>query len=160
MKPAVPIQPQPRRTLALKATPRGLVASIPCGLDPDSPEVQRFIETGLKKLKSPVTSEVLQTSEVLLARVAMWSERIGVKVHRVRIRSMRSKWASCSSNGILTLSSDLLHLPLDLVDYVICHDLLHIKIPDHGKGFQAMIGCYLPDWREREMRLAGWLLRR
>ena len=68
---------------------------------------------------------------------------------------MRSKWASCSSHGDITLNADLLYLPLDLVDYVLCHDLLHLKIPNHGKGFQAMMGCYLPDWRERAMRLAG-----
>jgi predicted metal-dependent hydrolase len=40
------------------------------------------------------------------------------------------------------LNADVLSLPPDLVDYVICHDLLHLKIPDHGKGFQAMMGSY------------------
>jgi len=40
-------------------------------------------------------------------------------------------------------------------DVVECHDLLHLKIPNHDKGFQAMMGCSLPDWRERAVRLAG-----
>ncbi len=156
MKPNVLIQQQPRRTLALTATPRGLVASIPCDLDPESLRVRRFIEAGLGKLNQ--TSEVSETSEVsthadLRARVDQWSERLGVTVRRVQVRPMRNKWASCSSNGVLTLNADLLGLPLDLMDYVLCHDLLHLKIPNHGKGFRSMMGCYLPDWRKREARL-------
>jgi predicted metal-dependent hydrolase len=75
----------------------------------------------------------------------MWAERLGVQVRRVQIRAMRTKWASCSTNGTLTLNADVLKLPPDLVDYVLCHDLLHLKLPDHGKGFRASIGCYLPD---------------
>jgi hypothetical protein len=98
--------------------------------------------------------------DALHARVDEWSRRLGVKVHRVQVRPMRNKWASCSSNGVLTLNADLLHLPLDLVDYVLCHDLLHLKIPNHGKGFRSMMGCYVPDWHEREMRLAGWMIAR
>ena len=81
-----------------------------------------------------------------------------MQVRRVQIRAMRNKWASCSSSGTLTLNADVLRLPLDLVDYVLCHDLLHLKIPDHGKGFQAMMGCYLPNWRERELALARWMI--
>jgi predicted metal-dependent hydrolase len=46
----------------------------------------------------------------------------------------------------------------DLVEYVVCHELLHLKVPGHGKGWQALMGIYLPDWRERELRLAGWMI--
>lgn len=54
------------------------------------------------------------------------------------------------------LSTDLLGLPRDLVDYVVCHELVHLKIPDHGKGFQALMGCHIPDWRQRHRRLMTW----
>ena len=43
-------------------------------------------------------------------------------------------------------------------EYVICHELVHRRVPEHGKGWQALMGTYLPDWRERERRLAGWVL--
>jgi len=56
------------------------------------------------------------------------------------------------------LASDLLLVPRDLVEYVICHDLVHLRVPDHGKGFEAMINGYMPDWQERERRLAAWAL--
>lgn len=96
------------------------------------------------------------TRDDLRARVDAWAKHIGVRVLRVQIRAMRTKWASYSTSGTLTLNTDVLALPPDLADYVICHDLLHVKVPDHGKGFQALLGCYLPDWRKRELALAGW----
>lgn len=66
---------------------------------------------------------------------------------------MRNKWASVSTAGTLTLASDLLDLPREVVEYVVVHELLHIRIPDHGKGWQVSMSSYMPDWRERERRL-------
>lgn len=139
----------------MRVTPAGIQVLTPADLDADSPRVQAFIEAGLQKFKRVETSEVLETSEVFRL-VAAWSERIGVQIKRVQVRAMRNKWASCSSNGILTLSTDLLELPRDLVDYVICHELVHLKVPNHGKGFRALMGCYVSDWEDRERRLARW----
>jgi len=50
------------------------------------------------------------------------------------------------------------NLTEDLAEYAVCHDLFHLKIPDHGKGFRALMNAYIPDWREREERLAAWVL--
>jgi len=155
--PPIEVVPQNRQTLAMRVTPVGIQVLIPADLDANSPRVQAFIEAGLQKLQ---TSEVCETSEVsvedLNELAATWSERLGVEIRRVQVRAMRNKWASCSSNGILTLSTDLLELPRDLVDYVICHELAHLIIPNHGKGFRALIGCYISDWEARERRLARW----
>jgi hypothetical protein len=151
---------QQRGSLALQVTPDGLVVLLPRGLDPGSPRVQAFLQAGLQDLPQPEqTSEVLETSEVL-ALVADWAQRIGVAVGRVQVRTMRRKWASCSSQGTLTLSDDLLRLPRDLVEYVICHELVHLRVPAHGKGWQALMGAYLPDWQARARRLAGWVVGR
>lgn len=160
MLPKVQFRHQRRQSLALKVTPDGVVVLLPHGLNADSPQVRAFVQAGLWKLQA---SKVSETSEVLLekdlkALVADWSERIGVTVRRVQVRAMRRKWASCSSRGTLTLSADLLRLPRDLVEYVVCHELVHRRVPGHGKGWQALMGVYLPDWRERERRLAGWVL--
>lgn len=74
-------------------------------------------------------------------------------------KQLRRKWASCSSRGTLTLSDDVLRLPKDLAEYVVCHELVHLRVPGHGKAWQAMMGAHLPDWRARERRLAGWVVR-
>jgi len=165
MKGEIRIQKQNRKSLAMKVTPGGIVVLIPRELDAQSPPVQDFIEAGLQKLQtseacSERSESICETSEVSLEDLnqlaTLWSERLGVEIRRVQVRAMWNKWASCSSNGILTLSTDLLELPRDLVDYVICHELVHLKVPNHGKGFQALMGCHIPNWKERELRLARW----
>jgi len=154
------VQQQPRQSLALRVTPEGLVALIPQGLDPDASSVRCFIERGLARIptRTPVRASERFAVEDLHRLVANWAGRLGVPVERVQVRRMRTQWASCSSRGTITLSRDLLQLPHDLVEYVICHELAHLKIPGHGKGWQALMGICLPDWREREKRLSGWAL--
>ncbi len=60
--------------------------------------------------------------------------------------------------GLETLSHDLLCLLRDLAEYVVCHELVHLRVPEHSKGWQVPMGAHLPDWRERERRLAGWVV--
>ena len=155
----VTIRQQARKSLALRVTPEGLVALIPRGLDPASETVRRFIERGIARLPAPEPASAPLTPAELDARIATWAACLDVEVGRVQLRQMRTKWASCSSQGTLTLHRDLLRLPRDLVDYVLCHELLHRKVPDHTQGWQLLMGMHLPDWRERERRLAAWMLR-
>jgi hypothetical protein len=156
----VTIQQQTRRSLALRATPDGLVALIPRGLDPDSETVRRFIERGIARLPEPKQAPDPMSPTALDALITSWSERLSVEVGRVQLREMRTKWASCSSQGTLTLHRDLLHLPHELIDYILCHELLHRKVPSHNQSWQLLMGIHIPDWRERERRLAAWMLRK
>ena len=89
----------------------------------------------------------------LKSTVWQWADRIGVKVGEIHLRHMRRKWASISTNGRLTLSTDLLSLPETLTEYVIVHELVHLLVPNHGKLFKGYMSAYLPDWQERQNRL-------
>lgn len=82
-----------------------------------------------------------------------WATRIGVTVRRIQVREMRRKWASMSTNGNLTLNSELLDLPRELGEYVLVHELVHLLVPNHGVVFRCFLDAYIPDWREREKRL-------
>jgi hypothetical protein len=148
-----------RQSLALRVTPDGLVALIPRELDPGDETVQGFIERGIEQLCAPEPPTAPRTPAHLDELIAMWAVRLEVKVRRVQLREMRTKWASYSSQGTLTLHRDLLRLPRDLVDYVLCHELLHATVPNHTLSWELLIGMHLPDWRRRERRLAAWMLR-
>lgn len=156
MDTAVKIRQEKRKTLAMRLVPGGIEVRIPDDLDPESERVQAFIVDGLAKLDAAGNGyePAERTAEELLATVDGWGEKLAVNVNRVQVRPMRQKWASMSSNGNLTLSDDLLSMAAELVDYVIVHELLHLKIPDHGRGFQAMLSAWLPDWEERERILS------
>jgi predicted metal-dependent hydrolase len=122
---------QKRKSLAIKVTPDGVQVLIPQELVTESPQVQDFIRRGLGEFALPAsvpTTERLDKS-ALLALVEEWSERLGVQVKRVQLRAIRSKWGSVSMAGNLTLARDLVKLPRKLVEYVICHELLHLRMP-------------------------------
>ena len=82
-----------------------------------------------------------------------WAVRMSVKMPQIHVRQMRSKWASMSTAGRLTLNADLIALPKDLGDFVIVHELVHLLAPSHGKLFKSFMFAYMPDWEEREKRL-------
>jgi len=90
------------------------------------------------------------------ALVAQWADRLHVQVKRVQIRRMRSKWGSISTAGTLTLADDILHLPPDLAEYIVVHELMHLRYPDHRRGWRVSMGMVLPDWRERAGRLTAF----
>ena len=82
-----------------------------------------------------------------------WSVKIGVKMPSVHFRAMRTKWASMSTRGRMTVDTSLLRLGRDLGEYVIVHELVHLLAPNHGKLFKSFMQAYLPDCDERAGRL-------
>jgi hypothetical protein len=87
------------------------------------------------------------------ARVRAWAQKLEVPVVWLAVRPMRNKWASCSTNGHLHFSVDLLTLDPSLWDYVIVHELLHFSIPNHGKLWKSLMRAHLGEWETAEQRL-------
>jgi predicted metal-dependent hydrolase len=92
-------------------------------------------------------------AEELRWAVRHWATKIGVRTPQIHLREMRTKWASLSMIGRLTLNTELLDLPKDLSEFVIVHELVHILAPNHGKVFKSFMHAYLPDWDKREEEL-------
>ena len=87
------------------------------------------------------------------ARVREWAQKLDVQVVWLGVRPMHNKWASCSTNGHLNFSVELLSLDRELWDYVIVHELLHFSIPNHGKLWKALMRAHLGDWEKAEQQL-------
>ncbi len=153
------IHRQKRRSLVMKRTPVGLVVFIPNWLKPDSPKVRQFIEEGVKKLGTPAPTVEQTSTDDLRALVAYWSERLGVQPTRVQFRDMYQKWGSCSSKGNITLNTALCTLPRDLAEYVVLHEVVHLRVFNHGKEFKTLMSAYMPDWKAREDVLDQYLKR-
>jgi predicted metal-dependent hydrolase len=90
----------------------------------------------------------IRDKETFKARVHDWSVRLKVKPSQVRMQKMRNKWASCSIRKCLSFSEDLLKEPQDFQKYVIVHELLHLRVPNHGKLFTSLMSLYLPGWED------------
>jgi predicted metal-dependent hydrolase len=152
----IKIRRQNRKSLLMKQTSSGITVFIPRWLAKDDPQVQAFIADGLTKLAPLISSEprVQQTTiEELLAMVEGWATRIGVQPKRVRVRTMYSRWGSCSSKGNINLNRALCYLPRHLAEYVVCHELVHLRIFNHSRAFKETMSQYLPDWKARQQEL-------
>ena len=81
-----------------------------------------------------------------------WAERLHIPAPRVRVRDMTRKWGSCSTAGTITLATDLGDQDVGFQDFVIAHELLHLRVPNHGRLFKALMTAHVPDWREHDIR--------
>jgi predicted metal-dependent hydrolase len=79
--------------------------------------------------------------------------RHSLPVPKLRLLRMPKRWGSCTAKGEILLNPELIKAPAICVDYVIVHELCHLKHPNHGPAFFRMLDAVLPDWRVRKERL-------
>ena len=80
-------------------------------------------------------------------RVMYWAARLRVEPSQIRIQEMRRKWASCSTLGWVTFAADLIDQRRGFQDYVIVHELLHLRLSNHKRLFRALLSAHVPAWR-------------
>jgi predicted metal-dependent hydrolase len=105
--------------------------------------------TGVTKV---VRGTVEQAKEGMREEIRHWAAKLRVSPRRVQIQRMTTKWASCSTNGRVCFSLELLNEPASFREVVIVHELLHLLVPNHGKLFKSLMNAYVPGW---EARVAG-----
>ncbi len=96
-------------------------------------------------------SRHLNGEDRLRARVAHWSVTLRVNPRVVRVQRMTRKWGSCSSAGTITLAVDLMRRDAGFQDFVVAHELLHLRLPNHGKLFRALMTAHVPAWRSYDV---------
>jgi predicted metal-dependent hydrolase len=81
------------------------------------------------------------------------------KVNKVRFRSMKSRWGSCSAEGNISINTRLQYLPTELIEYVVFHELAHLMERKHNKNFWNIIAQEFPDYKRWEDELSLYWLR-
>lgn len=107
-----------------------------------------------------------QAENVLQERTAHYAHLSGLVPRQVLIRDQRARWGSCAVDNTIRYNWRLVMLPLALLDYVVVHELAHIREKNHSPAFWAVVAGMLPDWRERRRglrqvtlpagRMEGW----
>jgi predicted metal-dependent hydrolase len=87
----------------------------------------------VKSRGDPSRSPRRVSREAFKCDVQTWAEKIGVKLKEIHVRPMKRKWASCSTTGRISFSEDLLSEQSKFRNEVVVHELLHLKVPNHGK---------------------------
>ena len=91
--------------------------------------------------------------EIMVERVNYFAATYGLKFQGVKINSARTRWGSCSAKGALNFSWRLIMAPMESVDYVVVHELVHTQIHNHSKRFWSKVESILPDYKVRRMWL-------
>lgn len=83
-------------------------------------------------------------------RVGLYSEMTGLKYRSIKITSAKKRFGSCSHNGSLNFSWRLMMAPLNIIDYVVVHELVHLEVKNHSKKFWNKVRIILPDYKKSE----------
>lgn len=104
---------------------------------------------------TPAEAETLRSraKTELPERTAYFAEKMGLAVPAVRIGSARTRYGCCTAKNVLHFSRYLMANTPEAIDYVVVHELAHIRHKDHSPAFYAEIAKVLPDWKERRKKL-------
>ncbi len=159
-----------RKSLAIEVT-RDLDVIVRAPFFVTDAQIERFVEGHREWLKkaservrerrenyTPPSDEEIAAlkkaaREYIPAKVMEYSALMGLKPSGIKITSARTRFGSCSGKNSLCFSYLLMQKPIEAVDYVIVHELAHIKHKNHGKRFYALIEKHMPDYRDRNKLL-------
>ncbi len=96
---------------------------------------------------------IRQAKKVLPERLEHWSEVMGLKFSAISIRGQRTRWGSCSSAGTISLNWKLMAFSLEIIDYVLIHELAHLIHPNHSRSFWQLVEAHCLNYRERRKSL-------
>jgi len=159
-----------RKTLAIYILPDGVVqvrAPLRCSVR----EIERFVfekqswivqkqaMVQAREAARPVISPGLEqqyrarAKKHLPARVAHFAAIMGVSPTQVKINGAKTRWGSCSAQGNLNFSWRVMLADDDVIDYVVVHELAHLRQMNHSKAFWAVVAQVLPDYQLRQAKL-------
>ncbi len=102
-------------------------------------DAKSLFEKWYKKEARPIFNE----------RVAYYAQKNGFDVKKVKLSSARTRWGSCSSKGYINLTWRLVMAPIQIIDYVVVHELCHLREANHSKAYWAQVAAIMPDYKLR-----------
>ena len=159
-----------RRTLALEITREAKVL-VRAPRRASNQDIERFVSAhrdwiakhlarrrAQLEAHPPLTDEEIaalraRAKALLPERTAYWARRMGVTPTGVRISSARTRFGSCSGKNSISYSLYLMQYPDEAIDYVVVHELSHIRHKNHSPAFYAEVAKYLPDYKARRALL-------
>lgn len=90
-------------------------------------------------------------------RVEVWRSKVGVPMPRVIVANQQKRWGSCDQRGVIRLNWRIMQVPMRLIDYVVVHELVHLRHRGHGRDYWQAVGRVMPDYERRreELRWRG-----
>lgn len=114
----------------------------------------QILKNGGPLKTEPIPKEVIerhkkQALQTISARADFFSRVTGWKFKSIKVTKAESRWGSCGPNGSINFSWKLIMAPLNIIDYVVVHELAHITERNHSARFWDKVSAALPDYKER-----------
>jgi len=90
-----------------------------------------------------------RAAETITDRVEIYSHKLGAKPARVHIKNQKSRWGSCTKDNKININWKIIMAPMEIVDYLVVHELAHIKIKNHSTLYWKLVESVLPDHAKR-----------
>ena len=90
------------------------------------------------------------------SHVELWAEKMGLPPTNLRFRKTKRQWGSCSGKNVLSFNTMMMKLPHDVIQYIIIHELAHIKHKHHQKDFWQLVEQHLPDYKKQVTELKNY----
>lgn len=162
------------RRISIRVSPHGITVTLPYFV-PFSEGLEFYlskrdwVKSALEKQKERIGNEYAPTAEEIESlraaakaelppRLAELADRYGFRYNQVRIKHNSSNWGSCSNKGNINLNLNLVMVPADLRDYVMLHELCHLRYPNHGPEFHQLLEAICPGHRDLQKRLKNYRL--
>ena len=81
------------------------------------------------------------------SRLELWRKKMGLEVQSLRFRCAKSRWGSCNSKGDITFNPYMMKLSHEMIDYIIVHELAHLREMNHSKAFYGLVQEYIPNYK-------------
>jgi len=131
---------------------------------------QKFVESKLAWIKTNKQNMDLQLKrkeelpeidrkiarKVLCRRIGELAQLHNFTYNRISIRKQKTRWGSCSSKNNINLNMNLLHLPSELMDYILLHELVHTRVKNHSKDFWDELETVVPNARQVDRKLKNY----
>lgn len=126
----------------------GILVSVPHGLSDEGRERKVALA-----VRSWAQSELLSEARRLAEDMA---SRLGLKATDVRLSRARTRWGSCNAKGVIRINVALSAAPPDILEYLVAHEVAHLRCRNHGPRFYTTLARLMPDWEERRRRLRAF----
>lgn len=90
-----------------------------------------------------------EAKAIIFDRIEYYAEKYGFKYSKLRLSSAKTRWGSCSGTNTISINWNLIFAPTDIMDYVIIHELSHIRHHNHSDRFWAEVEKYVPDYKDK-----------
>jgi len=97
-----------------------------------------------------------EAKQFIPSLVEKWSEKMALSPTDIRFRKTKRQWGSCSGKNVLSFNTMMMKLPQDVIQYIIVHELAHIKHKHHQRSFWKLVEIYMPDYRQHVAQLKDY----